>query len=56
VERDSPATLVAFELYDHHLDQFETRNVADESAYAAARHELLSLWQQGWRGALPTAP
>lgn len=40
-------------LYDLQRDPWETVNVADDPAYAAARKELAELLHGGWKAALP---
>ena len=40
-------------LYDMVKDPWETVNVADDPAYAAARKEMASLLHEGWKAALP---
>ena len=42
-------------LYDLAKDPWETINLADDPAYAAARREMAALVRQGWRAALPPA-
>lgn len=40
-------------LFDLEKDPWETRNVADDPAYAAARKEMADLLHAGWKAALP---
>lgn len=40
-------------LYDLQLDPWETRNLANDPAYARTRSEMAALLKSGWRSALP---
>ena len=40
-------------LYDLEKDPWETKNVADDPAYAKARQEMAELLKAGWKAALP---
>ena len=40
-------------LFDLAKDPWETVNVIDDPAYAAARAEMAALLKAGWRAALP---
>jgi len=45
---------VVRELYDHHVDPGETRNVADAPEHAALVRELSAQLRAGWRKAVPS--
>lgn len=45
--------VTARELYDHHQDPAENKNVVNKPEYAAKVKELSEMLGRGWRGALP---
>jgi arylsulfatase A-like enzyme len=46
--------LAGVELYDYAPGPGESRNLADDPAYAETREQLAAALQDGWRGALPS--